>query len=74
MSTPAPPKGEDRNQEATIYVGNVDERATEALIWELFLQAGPVVNVFLPKDRVSMVSLLRLNLGSSRIWICRIRQ
>ena len=33
---------DDRNQEATVYVGNVDERVTEALLWELFLQAGPV--------------------------------
>ena len=50
---PAPPKTDDRNQEATVYVGNIDERATEPLIWELFLQVGPVVNVFLPKDRIS---------------------
>lgn len=49
----APPKQEDRNQEATCYVGNIDERATEALVWELFVQVGPVVNVFLPKDRIS---------------------
>jgi splicing factor 3B subunit 4 len=53
MSLPAPPKSEDRNQEATIYVGNLDERVTESLLWELFLQVGPVVNVFLPKDRIS---------------------
>ena len=26
---------------------------SEELLWELFLQAGPVVSVFLPKDRVS---------------------
>ncbi|KAH9180235.1 hypothetical protein EDB89DRAFT_2061943 [Lactarius sanguifluus] len=26
----------------------------DALIWELMLQAGPVVNVHLPKDRISM--------------------
>ncbi|KAJ2995539.1 hypothetical protein HDV02_000656 [Globomyces sp. JEL0801] len=45
--------GEERNQEATVYVGNIDERATEPLLWELFLQAGPVVNVNLPKDRVT---------------------
>ncbi|KAI9298801.1 RNA-binding domain-containing protein, partial [Neoconidiobolus thromboides FSU 785] len=43
----------DRNQEATVYVGNLDERCTEALIWELMLQVGPVVNVHLPKDRVT---------------------
>ncbi|KAL8292888.1 hypothetical protein RQP46_000582 [Phenoliferia psychrophenolica] len=47
-------KQEDRNQEATVYMGNLDERCTDALIWELMLQAGPVVNVHLPKDRISM--------------------
>ena len=51
----APPKSEDRNQEATCYVGNIDERATESLLQELFIQAGPVVNVFLPKDRIANV-------------------
>ena len=34
--------GEERNQEATLYVGNIDERVTESLLWELFIQAGPV--------------------------------
>lgn len=28
--------------DATIYVGGLDEKMTEALMWELFLQAGPV--------------------------------
>ena len=32
----------DRNQEATCYVGNVDPQANEELVWELFVQAGPV--------------------------------
>ncbi|KAI5117250.1 hypothetical protein M0805_006413 [Coniferiporia weirii] len=45
---------DDRNQEATVYLGNLDERCTDALVWELMLQAGPVVNVHLPKDRISM--------------------
>ncbi|CEG72176.1 hypothetical protein G6F70_003594 [Rhizopus microsporus] len=43
----------ERNQEATVYIGNLDERCTESLIWALMLQAGPVVNVHLPKDRVT---------------------
>lgn len=43
----------DRNQEATCYVGNIDLQANEELIWELCVQAGPVVNVYLPKDRVT---------------------
>ncbi|KAJ3056804.1 Splicing factor 3B subunit 4 [Rhizophlyctis rosea] len=46
---------EERNQDATVYVGNVDERVSEGLLWELMLQAGPVVNVHLPKDRVTQL-------------------
>ena len=45
---------EERNQDATCYIGHLDEKVTEALLWELFLQAGPVQSVFMPKDRVSM--------------------
>ncbi|PAA80002.1 hypothetical protein BOX15_Mlig003719g5, partial [Macrostomum lignano] len=44
---------EERNQDATVYVGGLDEKVTEAIIWELFLQAGPVVNVHMPKDRIT---------------------
>eukprot|EP00882_Tetradesmus_deserticola_P021299 GHRQ01023060.1.p2 GENE.GHRQ01023060.1~~GHRQ01023060.1.p2 ORF type:complete len:131 (+),score=23.08 GHRQ01023060.1:820-1212(+) len=43
----------DRNQDATVYVGNLDPQVTEELVWELFTQAGPIVNVYLPKDRVT---------------------
>ncbi|KAJ7522844.1 hypothetical protein O6H91_18G029000 [Diphasiastrum complanatum] len=43
----------ERNQDATAYVGNLDALITEELLWELFVQAGPVVNVYVPKDRVS---------------------
>lgn len=32
----------DRNADATCYVGNIDMQATEELVWELFVQAGPV--------------------------------
>ena len=28
--------------DATIYVGGLDEKVTEALLWELFVQAGPI--------------------------------
>jgi len=44
---------QERNQDATVYCGNVDEKVEEALLWELFLQAGPVVNVHMPKDRIT---------------------
>eukprot|EP00095_Tigriopus_kingsejongensis_P004641 maker-scaffold29_size597861-snap-gene-0.9 protein:Tk04641 transcript:maker-scaffold29_size597861-snap-gene-0.9-mRNA-1 annotation:"hypothetical protein DAPPUDRAFT_40110" len=45
----------ERNQDATIYVGGLDEKVTESLVWELFVQAGPVVNVHMPKDRVTLM-------------------
>ena len=32
----------ERNQDATIYVGGLDEKVCETLLWELFLEAGPV--------------------------------
>ena len=37
-----------------MYVGNLDERVTDSLVWELMLQAGRIVNVHLPKDRVTL--------------------
>jgi splicing factor 3B subunit 4 len=43
----------EQDKEATVYVGNIDERVTDSLIWELMLQAGRIVNVHLPKDRVT---------------------
>ncbi|KAI3462504.1 hypothetical protein Pfo_019167 [Paulownia fortunei] len=43
----------ERNQDATVYVGNLEPKASEELLWELFVQAGPVVNVYVPKDRVT---------------------
>lgn len=47
------PPEKDRNQDASCYVGNLDEHATDAIVWELMLQAGPILNVHLPKDRVT---------------------
>lgn len=44
---------QERNQDATVYCGNVDDKVSESLLWELFLQAGPVVNVHMPKDRIT---------------------
>lgn len=32
----------DRNQDATVYVGNLDPQVSEELVWELFTQAGPL--------------------------------
>ena len=44
---------EQRNQEATVYIGNLEEKVTDELLWELMLQCGPVVNVHMPKDKVT---------------------
>lgn len=47
------PRHYDQDKDSTLYVGNLDERCTDALVWELMLQAGPIINVHLPKDRVT---------------------
>ncbi|KAF4034613.1 RNA recognition motif-containing protein [Phytophthora infestans] len=44
---------EQRNQDATVYVGNLDDRVTEELLWELMLQSGSVCNVHMPRDKVT---------------------
>ena len=43
----------ERNAEATCYVGNLEPQVNEELLWEICVQAGPVVNVYMPKDRVT---------------------
>eukprot|EP01122_Echinamoeba_exundans_P010280 TRINITY_DN3812_c0_g1_i1.p1 TRINITY_DN3812_c0_g1~~TRINITY_DN3812_c0_g1_i1.p1 ORF type:complete len:261 (+),score=29.52 TRINITY_DN3812_c0_g1_i1:91-873(+) len=44
---------EERNQDATCYVGDLATQVDEAILWELFLQCGPVVNVHIPKDKLT---------------------
>ncbi len=58
----------ERNQDATIYVGSLDEKVNESLLWELFVQAGPVVNVHMPKDRVTMMHQVRGGEGGNGGW------
>jgi splicing factor 3B subunit 4 len=43
----------EKNPEATLYVGNLDPQMDETLLWELFIQCGPVASVYVPKDRVT---------------------
>jgi len=43
----------ERNQDATVYVGGLDEKVTESILWELFLQAGVVQSTHMPKDRIT---------------------
>lgn len=37
-------------QSSTVYVGNLDNRVDKALIYELFVQIGPVTHIKLPKE------------------------
>ena len=43
----------EKNQDATVYVGNLDNKVDEELLWELFIQCGPVATVSLPRDRIT---------------------
>ncbi|CAI2375834.1 unnamed protein product [Moneuplotes crassus] len=43
----------ERNQEATVYVGKLDSKVNEELLWELFIQCGPVMNVHIPRDKIT---------------------
>ena len=44
---------EHRNQDATVYVGNLESACTESLLLELFVQVGRVKSVYMPKDKVT---------------------
>lgn len=44
---------EHRNQDATVYVGNLDAACDEDLITELFVQVGRVKSVYMPKDKLT---------------------
>ena len=33
---------QDRNADATCYVGNLEPQVSEEVLWEIFVQAGPV--------------------------------
>ncbi|GFQ65331.1 RNA-binding protein 7 [Trichonephila clavata] len=39
------------DKERTLYCGNLSEKVTEDLLYELFLQAGPLESVKIPKDK-----------------------
>lgn len=44
---------QQRNADATCFVGNLDEKFDEDLLWEMFVQVGPVVGIHMPKDKVT---------------------
>jgi RNA recognition motif-containing protein len=47
--------GQRRNPDATVYVGDLDPQVDEEVLWELFLQVGPVAYTHIPRDKVYMV-------------------
>ncbi|PHJ19367.1 rna recognition motif-containing protein [Cystoisospora suis] len=43
----------ERNQDATLYIGNLDPQVDDDLLWELFIQCGPVRTVSVPRDKLT---------------------
>lgn len=41
----------DNSDQRTVWCGNLSEKITDDLLFELFLQAGPIQKVSIPKDR-----------------------
>ena len=39
--------------DATIYIGELDQRVNDSLLYELFTQCGPVQSVYIPRDKSS---------------------
>lgn len=52
-ATPANRNTSERNAEATVHVAHLDEKVTDALLWELMVQAGPVRHVYIPRNRIT---------------------
>lgn len=56
ISQPPPPNqaddspDEDDTDERSLFCANLDQNVTEELFYELFLQAGPIQKVYIPKD------------------------
>eukprot|EP00435_Cladocopium_sp_Y103_P068593 s382_g31.t2 len=65
----------ERNQEATIYVGNLDPKIDEEVLWELMVQCGPVANLHLPRDKITtthqgFLNIQRVNLHVQHGLLC----
>jgi splicing factor 3B subunit 4 len=43
----------ERNQDATLYVANLDSKVDEEILWELFIQCAPLTSINLPRERIS---------------------
>jgi hypothetical protein len=48
---------EERNQDATVWCGDLEKQVDEALLWELFLQCGPIGMLFFASCSLNRVTL-----------------
>ncbi|MCO5596641.1 hypothetical protein L7F22_050709 [Adiantum nelumboides] len=39
------------NPQASVYIGNVDEKVDERVLYEIMVQAGPLVDLYMPRDK-----------------------
>nr|BAS01455.1 splicing factor 3b subunit 4 [Lotharella vacuolata] len=42
----------EKNINATLFIGNLDQKINEEILWELFLQIGPIATLILPRDKI----------------------
>ncbi|KMZ66209.1 Splicing factor 3b subunit 4 [Zostera marina] len=42
-----------RNPSCTIYIGNLDEKVTERVLYDILIEAGRIVDLYLPQDKDS---------------------
>ena len=50
---------QDRNADATCYVGNLEPQVSEEVLWEIFVQAGPVGKRERERERERCQEILR---------------
>lgn len=43
----------EQDKDATVYIGNIDERAAPDMVYEIMLQMGSIQNIHMPRDRVT---------------------
>ncbi|KAJ7949756.1 Splicing factor 3B subunit 4 [Quillaja saponaria] len=41
------------NSGCTVYIGNLDERVTDRVLYDILIQAGRVVDLYIPRDKES---------------------
>lgn len=43
----------ERNAEATLHVGQLDDKVSDEILWEFMQQAAPVKHIYIPRDRIT---------------------